>query len=206
MAQQPSKWIHQHNRSAYFPKWKKNSEVCRRNNNGPKALPCGTPDTTLTSLLQQPSTITCCDRFDRNCVNIDKTEPPMPQSRAYREYPDGWPYQRLHCRVHCPIKGLPTLQCTLQYMGHEQKSITGTHTFPISKLGGWKHTTALHKSFKTNRHQALKHLRQYWCYGNWLVIGNRRGRCININENMLKLAVYNWLKTMSIEKKSYSWK
>ena len=37
----------------------------------PKTLPCCTPDTTLTSLLRQPPTITCCDRFDRNCVNID---------------------------------------------------------------------------------------------------------------------------------------
>ena len=86
-----------------------------------------------------------------------------------------------------PIKGwteislhdsslLPTLQCTLQCMVHEQKSITGTHTFPISKLGGWKRTTAFHRWFKTNRHQALKHLRQYWCYGNRSVIGTRGGR------------------------------
>ena len=53
----------------------KSSEVYRRNNNGPKTLPCGTPDTTLTSLLRQPSTITWCDRFDRNSVNIDRTKP-----------------------------------------------------------------------------------------------------------------------------------
>ena len=36
---------------------------------------------------------------------------------------------------------LPTFQCTLQCMGHTQKCITGTHPFPISKMGGWKHTT-----------------------------------------------------------------
>ena len=48
----------------------KSSEVYRRNNNGPKTLSCGTPDTTLTSLLQQSSTIICCDRFDRNCVSF----------------------------------------------------------------------------------------------------------------------------------------
>ena len=36
------------------------------------------------------------------------------------------------------------------------KSITGTQTFPISKLGGWKHINAFRKSSKTNRHQALK--------------------------------------------------
>ena len=50
---------------------------------------------------------------------------------------------------------LPTLQCTLQCMGHAQECITGDQTFPISKLGGWKHTTAFHKSPKMNRHQAL---------------------------------------------------
>ena len=86
-----------------------------------------------------------------------------------------------------PIKGctevnlhdpslLPTLQWTLQCMGHAQKCIAGTKTFSISKLSGWKHTTAFHKSSKTNRHQVLKHLRQYWCYGIWSIIGNRRRR------------------------------
>ena len=49
----------------------------------------------------------------------------------------------------------------LQCMGHAQKCITGTQTFPISKLGGLKDTTGFHKSSKTNRHQALKHFRQY---------------------------------------------
>ena len=63
-----------------------------------------------------------------------------------------------NAKILDPIKGcsevylhdpslLPTLQCTLQCMGHAQKCITGTQTFPISKLGGWKHTT----SFFINR-------------------------------------------------------
>ena len=86
-----------------------------------------------------------------------------------------------------PIKGcaeislydpslLPPLQCTLQCTRHAQKCITGTQTFPISKLGGWKHTTTFHKSSETNRHQTLKHLRQHRCYGNRSVVGNRGGR------------------------------
>ena len=50
--------------------------------NGLKTLPCSTPDTTLTSLLWQPSTITYCDRFDRNCINIDRTEPPIPTEQS----------------------------------------------------------------------------------------------------------------------------
>ena len=66
---------------------------------GPKTLPCGTPDTTLTSFLRQPSTIMHCDRFHRNCVNIANTEPPIPtEQRLYRECLDGWPYQRLHLK------------------------------------------------------------------------------------------------------------
>ena len=35
----------------------KSSEVYRRNNNGPKTLPCGNPDTTLTSLLRHWSEV-----------------------------------------------------------------------------------------------------------------------------------------------------
>ena len=70
---------------------------------------------------------------------------------------------------------LPTLQCTLQCTVHEQKCITGTQTFLISKLGGWKDTTAFHKSSKTNRHQALKHLTILMLW-KLVVIDNRIGR------------------------------
>ena len=128
-----------------FSNMEKRSDMYRRNNNGPKTLPCSPPDTTLNSLLQQPSTITCYERFDRNTVNIDRNLQ-YPQSRAYRE-----------CQMVDPIKGctevnlhntslLPTLQCTLQCKGHAEKCITGTQTFPISKLGGWKHTIPFRKS------------------------------------------------------------
>ena len=136
------------------------SEVYRRNNNWPITMPCGTPDTLSTSLLQQPSTITCCDWFDRSCISIDNTEPPNTHRAEPLE----------NALMVDPINGsteinlldptlLPTLQCTLQCMGNAQKCITGTQTFPISKLGGWKHTAAFHKSSKMNRHQRLRHLR-----------------------------------------------
>ena len=84
-----------------FSKMRNSSEVYRRNDSGPKTLPLaepyGIPDTTLTSLyiLRQPFTITCCDRFARNCANIDNTDLQHPQSRANGEFPDGWPYQML---------------------------------------------------------------------------------------------------------------
>ena len=32
---------------------------------------------TVYFILRQPSTITCCDRFDRNCVSIDKADSAM---------------------------------------------------------------------------------------------------------------------------------
>ena len=38
-------------------------------------------------------------------------------------------------------------------------------TLPIMKLGGWKHTTAFHNFFETNRHQTPKHDTN-WYYGN----------------------------------------
>ena len=39
MAQQPSKWSHQHNRSAYFPKWKKAPKCTWGAITGPKHCP-----------------------------------------------------------------------------------------------------------------------------------------------------------------------
>ena len=63
-----------------------------------------------------------------------------------------------------------------QYMRQPLKCITGAQTFSMSKLGDWKHTTAFHKSSETSRQKTLNHLRQYCCYGNWSVIGNRGGR------------------------------
>ena len=129
----------------------------------------------LTSLLRQPSTITCCDRFDWNCVNIQARTSNTHRAELIENAQMVDPIKSCtEVNLH-DLSLLSTLQCILQCMGHAQKCITGTQTFPISKLGGWKDTTAFHKSSKTNRHQVLKHLRQYWCYGNWSVICNRRG-------------------------------
>ena len=77
-------WSQGVNQLILFSTMEKNSEVYRRNNNGPKPLPCGTPDATLSSLLQPPTTITCCDRFDRNCVNTDNPETQIPTERIPR--------------------------------------------------------------------------------------------------------------------------
>ena len=115
---------------------KKSSKTYSRNNNGPKTLPCVTPDTTLTSLLRQPSAITCCDRFDRNCVNIENTEPPIHTN--YREFPNFLNHIKIcsEIKLHDPTL-LPTLQCTSRCIGRAQRWITGSQTFSIGTLGGW---------------------------------------------------------------------
>ena len=99
-------------------------------------------------------------RFDRNCVNIDYTEPPITTEQSLHRIP--WWLTPVNGCAEINLNDpslLPTLLCTLQCMWRTQKCITGTQTLPISKLGGWKHTTALHKSSEPNWHQALKHLR-----------------------------------------------
>ena len=92
---------------------------------------------------------------------------------------------------------LPSLQCTLQCIRQAQKCITSTLTFPISKLGGWKHTTAFHKSSGANRHQTLKRLRQHRCYGNWSVVGNRGGRWALWNRGDSGLSPASWETTQT---------
>ena len=59
---------HRHNQSAYFPEWKKGprctgGKIVGKTSN----FPCGTPDSTLTCLLRQPSTI------KRDVIGLIKT-------------------------------------------------------------------------------------------------------------------------------------
>ena len=124
---------------------------------------------TLTGLFLQPSTITCCDRFDKHCVNIDNAEPAH-RTELIQNYPLVDPIEGCtKINLYDPNLQL-TLQCTFQCMRHSQWCITSTQTFLISKLDGWKHTTAFHKSSEAKRHQVLKHLRQYRCYENQSVV------------------------------------
>ena len=156
-----------------FSRIGKTSEVYRRNINGPKTLPCVTPDTALTSLLRQPSTKTCSDRFDRNCVNTDNTEPTMPTMQSLQRMPWWLTLSKAALKSICKI--LPSCSLSMHF------ALYGTHTkvhqrYPdLSGKQGWKHTTSFHKSSKTNRLKALKHLWQYLCYGNRSVIDSRGG-------------------------------
>ena len=73
---------------------------------------------------------------------------------------------------------LLTLQCTSQCIGHARKCITGTLTFQISKLGGWKRPLgSINRPRQTDtcRSNTLE-LRQYWCYGNRSDSSVREGR------------------------------
>ena len=100
------------------------------NKNGPKTLPGSTYDIRFTSLLQQPSTRTCCDKLDRNCVNTDNTEPTNCHSAEliYNSLTvdpiDGC----VQVNLHNPSL-LSTRHCTLKCMRHTQKRITGTLHF-----------------------------------------------------------------------------
>ena len=62
----------------------------------PKTLPWGTPDTTLTRLLRQPSITTYCDHSEINCIRTDSTERPMPNEQNLKRIPwKYWPFQKL---------------------------------------------------------------------------------------------------------------
>ena len=124
---------------------------------------------TLTSLLLQPSTITCWDRLDRNCVNIGSIEPPIPTEQSLFRIPWWLIQSKAALKSINTILASSPFSNTLFSVSYTHKCIAGIQTFPISKLGGWKHTTASHKSSEVNRHLVLKHFRQYWCFGNWLV-------------------------------------
>ena len=100
-----------------------------------------------------------------------------PHSSAYGElFPDGSPWKRL-CQGKC-AESLPPAQSLINL------AVYGTYTKGQQKKlvlfdkqnDGWKHRTAFHKSFETNRHQPLKHLKQYCCYEIQSVIANRGGR------------------------------
>ena len=95
---------------------------------------------TPTRLLRQESTITCCDRFVRNCVNIDNTDLWYPQNRAHKKIPNGWPYQRLSWnqseRSLPPVHSLSNALCTVWDM-HKSASQVKSKPFRWSNLVVW---------------------------------------------------------------------
>ena len=85
---------------------------------------------------------------------------------------------------------LLTLQYTLLCIGHAQKCITGTQTFPISKLGGWKHTSTSLRSTNRPRRRDAKPSNTldnvYWFYGNRSVEEDRGPFVIGVTSACLQ--------------------
>ena len=59
------------------------------NDNRPKILPCGTPDTTLTSYSDNRPQLRAVDDFIGTISVYTTQNLQSPRSRAYREFPDG---------------------------------------------------------------------------------------------------------------------
>ena len=136
---------------------------------GQKTVPCDKPDTAISSLLRQPSTIACCDRFDRNCVMQDKQHRTS-NTHSAELIGNSW--------LTLSKAAQKSIHRNLHYI---QRCIHGTHPIRITgtlpdlsskKIRLWNHTTKLYNSSEMNRHQMLEH----WCYGNQSVIGSRGGR------------------------------
>ena len=134
---------------------KQKSEVYSIKNKGPKTLPCGTPDTTLTSLLRQPSTITCCDRFNRNCANTEKTEPPIPTEQSLFRMPRWLTLSKAGLKYICEIPA----SCQLSMHSAAYGTLTKVHhRYPdlSDKQTGW--LEAHHwvpEIVQDDRHQAM---------------------------------------------------
>ena len=107
-----SKWSHQQNLSANSPDGN-SSEVNKKNNNESKTLYCDTADTTLTSLLRQPSTLMCSDRqhrtFTTHTTELIENSLMVDPIKSCAEI-----------NLHNPSL-MPTLQCIFQCMRHTRK-------------------------------------------------------------------------------------
>ena len=115
----------------------------------------------LLLLLRQPSIITCCDRFDRNCVSIDNTDPPKPTEHILYSMPYWLTVSKAAMKSICTIlASCPLSNALCSVLDKHNSASLVSQTFPIGNLGGWKHTTEFHKSSKTNGHPTFKHLRK----------------------------------------------
>ena len=127
---------HQHNRLAYFPESKKAPKCTGGTITGPKTLPCCTPDTTSTSLLRHPSTITFYDRFDRNFVSIDNTEPPIPTEQSLQRMPWLFTLSKSALKSICTILAFCLLSSALCSVWDTHKSASQVLR-PFDKQTGW---------------------------------------------------------------------
>ena len=115
----------------------KSSEVYRRNNNGPKTLSRYSWHdvnqfnlTTVHHNVLWSIWLELCQYRQHRTSNTHRTE--LLQNSLMIDPIKGCAKINL-----CDSSLLYTLQRTMKCMRHTQKSISGTQTFPISKLGGW---------------------------------------------------------------------
>ena len=146
----------------------KSSDLYRRNNNGSITLPCITPDTMLASFLWQQSTITFCDRFDRNChyiltkhqtSNTLRTElienfPTVDAIKGCSEINLHDPIPLAHSPMHFAVYGT-----------HKSASEVPRNFLQANCVFAYRQWRT--KSSGTNKHLMLKHLKTFWCYGYW---------------------------------------
>ena len=65
--------------------------------------------------------LTCCDRFDRNCVNIDNTEPPIPIEQSLYRIPWWLTLSKASLKLICMI-------VTSWSLSNALCSVCNTHT------------------------------------------------------------------------------
>ena len=174
------------------PEWETAPRCKGGNNNWPTTLSYGTPDITLTSLLRQPSTITCCNlfygNFDRQHRNSNTHNAELIQNSPMVDFIKGcaeicWHYSSL----------LPTIQCIFQCIEHAQKCITDTQTTPISNLCMWLEAShCVPKSSDTRRPNILDKKML------WKSVGNRQ------QSRTVDLSVLMWHWPVSIKHGNYT--
>ena len=141
----------------------RSSKEYRMHNTRPKTQPCGTPDTTLTSLVRQPSTITCCNQFDKKIVSIDNTtEPPIPKEQSLWKMPWWGILSMATLKSICTILASCPLSNALCSAREAHKTASHVH---INR----PRRTYIRRSNTLDNTDAI-------CYWNLSVIGNRSER------------------------------
>ena len=129
----------------------KSSEVYRRKNNEPKTLPWhpwhNVNQFTLITIhhnVQWPVWEKLCQSRQHRTSNTHRAE--LIENTPWIEPSRGCSKINVSNLASCPLFNV----LWSVWDTHKSASQVPLQTFPISKLGGWMHTTASHKSSKTN--------------------------------------------------------
>ena len=155
----------------------KSCAVCKTNKCKPKTLSWITLDSTLTSLFWQPSTIRekLCQKKQHRTSNFYSTELVKENHKIIDSVQSSTEVDLNNSSF------LPCLQSTWKAC-QTQKGIRSGKTFPTSKLGGGKHTSAFHKPPKP-----------YTRCSNSLDSNNNNFHENKITDTIGKIIKYRWL-------------